>query len=223
MIIPPNMITHIGKIWGGEYRIPLELESTPEKPVTVLDIGANIGGFAMWVLHHSNYRVICYEPNKKNFELLERNVDIRTYDPRDISKVAIFDDSRKENDMRLCELHNVAVSDEEGEARLYHGLHNWGEHSLYKGEEQGDTYDTVKTIHAKDLPKAQIIKIDTEGSEVKIIKNIKYQPIVYAIEYHSEENRNVIYEYLKNQYRLCYSDSDRPNYGILIYVDKEYV
>ena len=47
MIIPDDMITHIAKIFNGEYNVGY---NNPNP--TILDIGANIGGFARW----ANYR-----------------------------------------------------------------------------------------------------------------------------------------------------------------------
>ena len=40
---PPNMVPHIRKLFEGEYDVPYN----KERPV-ILDIGANIGGFAAW-------------------------------------------------------------------------------------------------------------------------------------------------------------------------------
>ena len=41
---------------------------------TVIDIGANIGLFTLWVLSRAKCRVTCFEPNPEAFALLEHNV-----------------------------------------------------------------------------------------------------------------------------------------------------
>ena len=43
MIIPNDMISHVGKIFQGEYAI----ERMGKNPY-IIDIGANVGGFAVW-------------------------------------------------------------------------------------------------------------------------------------------------------------------------------
>lgn len=194
MIIPNDMITHVAKIWEGEYDIPMDIPHG-----TVLDIGANIGGFAVWVAENSNYKIDCYEPVVNNYELLQNNC----------------------SNYNNIELHNVAVTDRYEEAKMYLGKHNCGEASLFKGEEQSDIMVEVQTIDAKDLPLADIVKIDTEGSEVTIVKRMDYKPLIYVIEYHSEQNRMCIHNYLKEHYTLVKANSYRPNYGVLSYVKKE--
>ena len=43
----------------------------------VVDLGANIGLFAIYCnSYHRNAKLICLEPEPKNFELLERNIKI---------------------------------------------------------------------------------------------------------------------------------------------------
>lgn len=187
------MITHIGKIWDGEYNIPMDIPHG-----VVLDIGANIGGFAAWVATHSNYKIYCYEPIPSNFTLLEKNTE----------------------DMNVS-LHNVAVTESYESTDMYLGKHNCGEASLFKGEEQSDNIVTVNTMDAKDLPVADIVKIDTEGSEVMILKRINFSPLIYVIEYHSEQNRMCIHNYLKEKYDLVIANSYRPNYGVICYIYKK--
>ena len=190
MIIPNDMITHVAKIWEGEYDIPLDIPDC-----TVLDIGANVGGFAVWVCDNSNYKVYCYEPIPSNFDLLKKNT----------------------KGMNVS-LNNVAVTKVHGIDRMYLGKHNCGEASLYQGEEQSDSFVDVQTFNAQDLPEATIVKIDTEGAEVMILENIIFKPLIYVIEYHSEENRIWIHNYLKEDYNLIKANSYRPNYGVLSYI-----
>ena len=61
-------------------------------------------------------------------------------------------------------LHNFAVGDPSRE-RLYLGLNNCGEASFYDIGEQSPTFVEVETKAPSVLPRAHIIKIDTEGSE----------------------------------------------------------
>ncbi len=67
MIIPNDMISHVGKIFQGEYAI----ERMGKNPY-IIDIGANVGGFAVWAHEYFDKPIIdCYEPIKANYDLLK--------------------------------------------------------------------------------------------------------------------------------------------------------
>jgi len=108
MIIPNNMISHIGKIFQGEYAIGKI--SNP----SIIDIGANVGGFAVWAHEYfDNAKIDCYEPIKENYNLLRQNIE-----GTDIA------------------VRNIAIGKDDGERMMYYGTHDCGEASLYQGEEQ---------------------------------------------------------------------------------------
>lgn len=70
MIIPNNMIAHVGKIFQGEYAI-----GKIDNPY-IIDIGANVGGFAVWAHEYfTNPKIDCYEPIKANYDLLRQNIE----------------------------------------------------------------------------------------------------------------------------------------------------
>ena len=162
---PATMRRHVQKVLGGEYDIPYRHNS----PV-ILDIGANVGSFAAWALKRwPGCYVHCYEPLPDNFALLKRNLG--QFEGRSVS------------------LYNFAVGDP-SLTRLYLGRNNCGEASFYDiGEQTTDTVE-VETRAPSVLPKAQIVKIDTEGSEVDILArmaSLDFDAIM--LEYHSEANR----------------------------------
>ena len=197
MFIPENMIPHIRKIFMGEYEIPFQSPN----PV-ILDIGANIGGFTRWAgARWANSQIVCFEPVKSNFELLKKNT----------------------SDMSNVQLINSGVGSSDRKQQIFYGKHNIGEASLFKGYEQVDDGEEVDIVSAATLPACHIIKIDTEGSEIEIIENYQHDPAVYLIEYHSEENRLKIDEYLRDEYILIESKCDKPNYGIVKYALKSLI
>lgn len=195
MIIPNNMISHIGKIFQGEYAA----YSVIENPY-IIDIGANIGGFAVWAHDFFiNPKIDCYEPIKENYNLLRQNTE-----GTDIA------------------IRNFAIGKEDGERQMYYGLHNCGEASLYSGEEQAKEGEIVKVMSAKHLPKCDIMKIDTEGAEIEILENLVHFPNIFLIEFHSAWNRRRIDELLLD-YTLLECTMRGYNYGILKYIRSEYV
>lgn len=144
--VAPN---HCSDILAGAYEIPYENPA----PI-ILDIGANIGAFARWAnLRWPNAIILCYEPHPGNFEMLKRTVE-------EIPNPNIF-----------C--HNVGVLEKTGEFRLIPGKFNCGEWSLF-GTPDADREKAIvcKVMDADALPKADILKIDTEGGEPAILQRL---------------------------------------------------
>lgn len=192
MIIPNNMISHVGKIFSGEYSV-----GAMKEPY-IIDIGANVGGFAVWAHEYfERPKIDCYEPIKENFNLLRQNTA-----GTDIA------------------IRNFAIGKEDGERQMYYGLHNCGEASMFQGEEQSKEGELVKIMSAKHLPPCDIMKIDTEGAEIEILENLVNFPVIFLIEFHSAFNRRRIDQLLED-YTLIECTMRGWNYGILKYVRTE--
>jgi len=192
VIIPNNMISHVGKIFQGEYAI-----GSMKQPY-IIDIGANVGGFAVWAHEYFDKpKIDCYEPIKENFNLLRQNTA-----GTDIA------------------IRNFAIGKEDGERQMYYGLNNCGEASMFEGIEQAKEGEIVKVMSAKHIPACDIIKIDTEGAEIEILENLVNFPVVFLIEFHSAYNRRRIDELLLD-YTLIECTMRGYNYGILKYIRSE--
>lgn len=192
MIIPDNMIKHIGKIYDGEYNVPY----TNENKIIILDIGANIGGFARWATGRwPGCEVYSYEPIKENYKLLVKNTS-------DLDNVKTF---------------NTAVGSKKETRQMYYGNNNIGEASFYLGGAQKEEGEIVKVMSAEKLPIAHIVKIDTEGAEIEILTKIKFMPDIFLIEYHSDKNRKFIDKYL-DVYTLVEHTMQNNNFGVVKYV-----
>jgi FkbM family methyltransferase len=189
MIIPNDMIAHVGKIFQGEYAV-----GKVDSPY-IIDIGANVGGFAVWAHEYfNNAKIDCYEPIKANYDLLRQNIE-----GTDIA------------------VRNIAIGKDDGERMMYYGLHNCGEASMFQGDEQRQEGEIVKVMSAKHLPQCDIIKIDTEGAEIEILENLVHFPNIFLVEFHSAYNRRKIDELLLD-YTLIECTMRGWNYGILKYV-----
>jgi len=190
MIIPNDMISHVGKIFQGEYAI----EGIGKSPY-IIDIGANVGGFAVWAHEFfDSPKIDCYEPIKANYSLLRQNTA-----GTDIA------------------IRNFAIGKEDGERMMYYGLNNCGEASMFQGKEQRAEGEIVKVMSGKHLPECAIMKIDTEGAEIEILESLTVQPVVFLIEFHSAWNRRRIDELLYD-YTLIECTMRGYNYGILKYI-----
>lgn len=173
MIIPDDMISACGKIFDGEYDLAQEIPFS-----SILDIGANIGAFAIWATYrYPNAKIYCYEPIKVNYELLIEN----TKDKPQIS----------------C--HNVAVGAQfQDDRQMYYGGENRGQCSFFMTPEQRNYGEKVSVIPASSLPVADLVKLDVEGAELEILENMAFKPKAYVLEYHSPRKRRIIREILRD-------------------------
>jgi FkbM family methyltransferase len=118
---------------------------------TILDIGANIGFYARLLsgLTGEKGKVICFEPDSKNFEHLQKNT-------RDLKNVTI---------------HKKAVSDKAGVLKVYRSKLLNVDHRTYPV----NNYDSIEETEAVSIDDLiaqgsfvapQLIKIDIQGYEM---------------------------------------------------------
>jgi len=121
---------------------------------TVIDIGANIGMFSIYVKKKFGCRVIAFEPVPLNFEHFKENILLNGLELSDF------------------ELHNIAITDIEGGV-VYIGTpeYNTGGSSIYH---KCDIQNACKTeiLHKYIDNTCKYLKIDTEGGEYSIIPSI---------------------------------------------------
>jgi FkbM family methyltransferase len=197
MICPPSMLAHARKVLGGEYDLPYEHAA----PV-ILDIGANIGAFALWAIGRwPGCRIHCYEPLPSNFEILARN--LAHLDGRSVS------------------LYAFAIGDP-ARTRLFLGRNNCGEASFFDLGEQASESVEVVTRAPDVLPRANIIKIDAEGSEIDILSGLgEIDSDVVLLEYHSDARRRAA-DALLAGYVLADGQVRGPHRGVLKYVHRRF-
>jgi FkbM family methyltransferase len=146
----------------------------------VYDIGANIGyhslGFSTKVKH-----VYCFEPNSKNYKLLELNTKHRP-------------------NVSLCK---TAVSDKAGKLHIQDfDVSKPGNYGEMLMSESGEECDVVR-IDDLNLPYPHLIKIDVEGHELKVFngsKNTirKHTPIIFYEAMHGS-GFDEIYDFLHDE------------------------
>ena len=80
---------------------------------TILDIGANMGSFAVYAARSApTARIYCYEPVTRNFDYLQRNIDINSFGERVTAIRCAVAAQRGEIDIALSEspLHSFVIS-----------------------------------------------------------------------------------------------------------------
>jgi FkbM family methyltransferase len=135
----------------GEY----ELESLPDlpSPVAVLDIGANIGNFALYARQRWAGAVVhSYEPHPRTFELLCAA----------IGKEGVAVEAAVTHPAR-------------GRVRLYEGVNGSEECSIRDDvrwphcSQRLDKWIDVETVDSAALPPCDVLKVDVEGEELPIL------------------------------------------------------
>lgn len=165
MLVPKTMARHLNKVFAGEYDIDTDCEYQ-----TIIDIGANVGAFALWAAKKwENAKIHAYEPHPESFKLLQKNIENAGISDR----------------VKVYNFAIVSKNVKSKTATLYNGINNVGESTLYPGEEDstsGKTYK-VELLPFSKLPKADLIKMDCEGAEHVIIDDIdmaSYSPDIVA-------------------------------------------
>lgn len=170
-------------------------EVCKQKPKLCIDIGANIGNYSKYILNNSSSTVIAFEPIQKSFNSLKhlkRKFNNRFY----ISKIGIGDKKMKKT--IYCDKNNLQWANFNPEVNKIDYL---------KDTKKGIicNIDTLDNFFKKNRryfnTKIDLIKIDTEGFELEVIKGAqntinKYKPKYIQIEYnwhHLFKNVNLYY------------------------------
>ena len=205
VLLPKNEFFRIKNIFKQhEYKIPLAF--LPKNPITVIDIGANVGLFALYMHMLAPVRIIhCFEPAPATVKLLRRNTD----------------------HLHNVRIHPFGLTDHQGTAVMTLDPNNTGMNSICGTPDKENSveinvYDASAALDRYDLTKIDILKIDTEGSEIPILKSLasKLDSIgIVMLEYHSERDRREI-DCLLSQFELFGSNSSMIGIGTLKYINK---
>jgi FkbM family methyltransferase len=126
---------------------------------TWLDLGGNIGTFSVLALEKGADKVITYEPESENYELLKHNLSLNRY-PKNKYKT-----------------HKQAVSTKNGKMNLHlcKGDYNKYRHSLIPIRGRETTPVSVVSLESvrKKYPSINSIKMDIEGAEIDILEKYK--------------------------------------------------
>ena len=131
--------------YEDKYR-SLVIESLPNKR-TFVDVGANVGIWSLPMRLHFE-KVISYEPSKQNIECIKSNI------PSGI------------------ELREKAVADFNGEAEFHQAGKNCGDGKLCREGVKSAYVVPVVKLDDENLQNVDMIKIDTQGWELDVLKGM---------------------------------------------------
>ena len=190
--IPGDCLCSFLEVFGGEYKSPVTITG----PVTVLDIGANVGAFALWAREMWPQSTIhSYEPHPDLFPFLTANT-------RHLDRM---------------HRHNAAVGDSTANRLVQ--PEGRGRVCCKQSEDNGIL---IMVVHPSFLPEADVVKIDTEGAEADILNNFRFSPKVLMVEWHNEANRAFIDSWASgNDMNLIKTDVRAVGLGVSVYAKGE--
>ena len=125
------------------------------KPTDIaLDIGAHIGYFTLLMAEHCS-KVIAFEPERRNFSTLQKNIE-------PINNVVLY---------------NAAVMEFSGQKWLYGSDNNSGMHRIYQSRWTPYQWGMVRTVRLDEIlnnETIRFIKIDIEGAELGALRGMQY-------------------------------------------------
>jgi FkbM family methyltransferase len=182
--------------YEDKYR-SLVIESLPNKR-TFVDVGANVGIWSLPMRLHFE-KVISYEPSKQNIECIKVNI------PEGI------------------ELREKAVADFNGEAKFHQAGKNCGDGKLCREGVKSTYVVPVVKLDDENLQNVDMIKIDTQGWELDVLKGmsnlIKSQQPWIMIEVNEDidlccslmESLNYETVYVKSKRNFVWAPKTGPN------------
>jgi len=198
---PEAMRPPIEYVFNGEY------ESHHDGTgLDILDIGANVGSFALWAaLRWPGSRIRSFEPNPGTFAFLQRNT--AGYPGIDITNAALFPGNRR----RATFFARYAG---DGEA----GLEAYARDTFREGAE-GTTFE-VDVVDPTSLASADIVKIDIEGGEAEVLAHLDLSRTALVLaEFQNRRNRIAMQQTLTAAGFEPLVDEEAPWDPILDYMD----
>ena len=204
------------------YHLDIDKDKTNE--LNIIDVGAYIGlSIIYFTSRYPNAHIIAFEPNPNIFPLLEENVEY--------------------NNIKNVQLHNIAIGENTGDRELYiesSGFAAFSTASFIKDAWNGKQKSRPIIVKTEPLSKSinkkvNILKIDTEGTEYEIIKELDVSGSFSKIEnllveYHPSKNsklQNLVKILRKNGYDISYRQDGReleePKEELILIVAKKTV
>lgn len=201
-----NMREQLQQVFSGKA-YPVPTLPSGHRIETIVDIGSNVGAAAIWFLGFApQARIVCFEPAQQNYECLRHN--LASFSAAEAIPCGLYSSER-----------TVA---------LYHGVHQCMEHSMFASSETSTQSETIAIKRASTefdrlgLERISILKIDTEGCEMPILKDLGEKRLsqvdLLYLEWHSEEDRRAIDRMLEGTFLMVGASAICPHRGNATYM-----
>ena len=191
----------INEVFSGEYE-----SGHDGADLTILDIGANIGSFAVWAaLRWPGSTIHCFEANPGTFPYLQRNT---RGNPRiHCNHAAVFPGVE-----RKMTFFSRFAGDGEAGLATYIG-------ETFRRDLQGHRHE-VDVADPAGLPKADIVKLDIEGGEGAVLAALDLSGTALVLcEFQNRRNRLQMQATLAKAGFVAVRDEAAPWDPILDYKD----
>lgn len=160
-----------GTLWDGPgFLMPIACEygHLGEEGWTILDVGANIGSWTVWLARENAWRVVAVEPIPQTLLYLKANLDLNQ--PWTAPRVILLEVAAYDHRCRM-QIAGSFNPDNLGATALVPSL---------AGPIQAAPLDDYVHVFG---PKVGLIKIDTQGSDGKVLHGLQwtlahYRPVV---------------------------------------------
>lgn len=178
---------------------------------TILDIGANIGAAAVWLgTTYPSATVYALEPGSRQFGLLQQNA----------------------SSLPNLRLFPFGLFSSDRNVPLYSGRNDSVESSVCPTGRTAEKSENIalrsasQFLSEQGIDQIDILKLDTEGCEVPILRSLKdFLPgakLIY-VEYHSERDRRLIDEILADRHVLWRGNTPLVYRGEFCYLRRDLV
>jgi FkbM family methyltransferase len=188
----PHCLKRYSSILTKEKKTITWLNKMKSKDI-LWDIGANIGIYSLYAALIKKVKVVSFEPMSNSYNVLLKNIDINNLNKKIYSyPVALGDKNRI----------GFSIYDSNHAASARHVITN----NLIKLKKNFENIIILKPDFFKKIPQPSHIKIDTDGNEIKILKELrailkskKTREICIEIEQnsHFKKDKNTIFKILK--------------------------
>lgn len=143
-------------LYGSIFLLKEYSTQIESKKPYILDCGAHIGLAAIYFKSKYPYaKIVCFEPNPKNFVALKKNIQRRQFADNGITLI------------------HAALRNKEGKTKFFVSPKSWEwGGTIFKKE--GFDIITVRAVRlSRFITKVvDLLKIDTEGAELEILKDV---------------------------------------------------
>lgn len=176
-----------------EYKSSIEKIKSSIYPI--IDVGAHVGFFSIFATSiNSSVKIYSIEPEKNNFELLNKHKDENRFENINTFKMAIAGKSYN---------GELILSEDSINHKIKREVIN-----TKKKKIEDDNFQKVRVFSLKDffienkLDRVSLIKMDIEGGEYDIFDHLDVDDFSriesFVIEYHEDKNSKKDRKYLEN-------------------------
>lgn len=127
----------------------------------VVDVGAHIGSFSIMAAR-SAYKVLAFEPEPNNYRMLKKNMELNHLENMSIFEMAVSGISGYQD-----------IYTYQGGSSADYSLYKMGITNIKTG--RIPTISVEDIIRREDLPRIDFLKLDCEGAEHDILRNISFE------------------------------------------------